>query len=162
MGMLMRKTTLIVALAGAVAAGAMVAGTTIAFAQGDVIKERKDNRKAAGAALRAAKAAIDTKVDGKVDGKAVLAQAAKLKELELAFVKLFPAGSEKGGDTEALPVIWTDSAGFKAASAAADKAYDNLAVAAGSGDAAAMLTAWQAVGKDGCGNCHGKYRVKKP
>ena len=153
----MRKKTLIVALIGALAAGSIVGATTIAFAQEDPIKARKDNRKAAGAALRAAKAAIDAKADA----KAVTAQAAKLKELELAFVKLFPDNSKTGGETEALPVIWTNAAGFKAASAAADATYDKLAVAAGSGDFAVMLTAWQAIGKDGCGNCHNTFRVKK-
>lgn len=154
----MKMKTLVLAVAGALVMGAIVGGTTIAVAQEDPIKARKQNRKDAGAALRAAKAAIDAKADA----KAVGAQAAKLKELEIAFMKLFPVGSDKGGDTEALPVIWTDNAGFKAASAQADKAYDGLAVAAGSGDFAAMLTAFQAVGKEGCGNCHSKYRVKKP
>ena len=40
----MRKT-LIVAVIGALAAGAMVGGATIALAQADVIKARQDNRK---------------------------------------------------------------------------------------------------------------------
>ena len=153
----MRKKTMIVALIGALATCGIVGGTaTIAFAQEDPIKARKDNRKAAGGALRAAKAAIDAK-----DAAAVTAQAAKLKELELAFIKLFPANSKTGGETEALPAIWDNPTGFQAAHAAADAAYDKLAVAAGGGDFAVMLTAWQAVGKDGCGNCHATFRVKK-
>ena len=38
-------------------------------------------------------------------------QAAKLKTLEAAFVKMFPAGSDKG-ETKALPTVWSDMAGL--------------------------------------------------
>jgi cytochrome c556 len=149
----MRKT-LVVALVGALAAGAMVGGATIAMAQGDVIAQRKENRKQAGAAMRAIKAIVDAK--GPTAG--AVEQAAKLKTLELAFVKMFPAGSDKG-DTKALPVIWTDWAGFQAASKASDMAYDKLAVAAGSGNAEQLAAAFAEVGKT-CGACHDKFRAK--
>ena len=105
----MRKT-LVVAIAGALAAGAMVGGATIALAQADVVKERQENRKQAAAAMRAIKGVIDAK--GPTSG--AVEQAAKLKTLEVAFVKMFPAGSDK--DTKALPVVWSDWAGFQAAS----------------------------------------------
>ncbi|MBX9944817.1 MAG: cytochrome c [Reyranella sp.] len=149
----MRKT-LVLALIGALAAGGMVGGATIALAQADVIKQRQENRKQAGAAMRAIKGIVDAK--GPTSG--AIPQAAKLKELELAFVNMFPAGSDKG-ETKALPTIWTDRAGFVAASKAADAAYDKLAVAAGSGDQAALAAAFADVGKT-CGACHDKYRVK--
>jgi cytochrome c556 len=149
----MRKT-LVLAVIGALAAGAMVGGATVAFAQGDPIAERKENRKQAGAAMRAIKGIIDAK--GPTVG--AVEQAAKLKTLEAAFVKLFPAGSDKG-DTRALPAIWTDWAGFQAASKAADAAYDKLAVAAGSGDQAALATAFADTGKT-CGACHTKFQAK--
>ena len=149
----MRKT-LVVALVGAVAAGAMVGGATIAMAQGDVIAQRKDNRKQAAAAMRAVNAIVDAK--GPTAG--AVEQAAKLKTLEAAFVKMFPAGSDKG-ETRALPVIWTDWAGFEAASKASDAAYDKLAVAAGSGNAEALATAFADVGKT-CGACHQKFQAK--
>ena len=142
------------ALIGALAAGAMVGGATIAMAQGDVIAQRKDNRKQTGAAMRAVKAIVDAK--GPTAG--AVEQAAKLKTLELAFVKMFPAGSDKG-DTKALPAIWTDWAGFQAASKAADMAYDKLAVAAGSGNAEQLAAAFAEVGKT-CGACHDKFRAK--
>ena len=148
----MRKT-LVVAIAGALAAGAMVGGATIALAQADVVKERQENRKQAGAAMRAIKGIIDAK--GPTAG--AVEQAAKLKTLEVAFVKLFPAGSDK--DTKALPVVWTDWAGFQAASKNADAAFDKLAVAAGSGDQAALATAFADTGK-ACGACHDKFRAK--
>jgi cytochrome c556 len=149
----MRKT-LVVAIAGALAAGAMVGGATIALAQADVVKERQENRKQAGAAMRAIKGIIDAK--GPTTG--AVEQAAKLKTLEVAFDKMFPAGSDKG-DTKALPAVWTDWAGFQAASKNADAAFDKLATAAGSGDQAALAAAFADAGK-ACGACHEKFRAK--
>lgn len=150
----MKKQILMVAVMGALAAGAMVGGATIALAQADVIKQRQENRKETAATMRAIKGVIDSKGDVKT----VVQSAAKLKTLEAAFVKMFPAGSDKG-DTKALPTVWSDSAGFQAASKAADAAYDKLAVAAGSGDLAAVTAAFADAGK-ACGACHEKFRAK--
>ena len=149
----MRKT-LVVALIGAMAAGAMVGGATLALAQGDVIAQRIQNRKDAAGEMRAIKGIIDAK--GATTG--AVAHAAKLKELEIAFVKLFPAGSDTG-ETKALPTIWSDMAGFQMASKNAEAAYDKLSVAAGSGDIAALTAAFGETGK-ACGACHDKYRAK--
>jgi cytochrome c556 len=149
----MRKT-LVVAVIGALAAGAMVGGATIAWAQADVIKERQEDRKQAAAAMRAIKGIIDAK--GPTAG--AVEQAAKLKQLQVAFEKMFPAGSDKG-DTKALPTVWSDSAGFQAANKAADAAYDKIATAAGSGDMAALTAAFGETGK-ACGACHEKFRAK--
>jgi cytochrome c556 len=149
----MRQKFLVVALIGALAAGG-IGGATIALAQADVIKQRQDNRKETAATMRSIKGVIDAKGDV----KAVVASAAKLKDLELAFVKLFPAGSDKG-ETKALPTVWTDTPGFQAASKNVEAAYDKLAVAAGSGDLAAVTAAFGETGK-ACGACHEKYRAK--
>jgi cytochrome c556 len=148
------KKTLIAAVMGALAAGAMVGGATIALAQDDVIKQRQENRKQTAATMRAIKGVIDAKGDVKT----IVPQAAKLKELELAFDKMFPAGSDKG-DTKALPAVWTDMPGFMAASKGADAAYDKLAAAAGSGDLAAVTVAFTDTGK-ACGTCHTTFRAK--
>jgi cytochrome c556 len=145
------KKTLMVAVVGALVAG----GATLALAQADVIKERQENRKQVAAAMRTVKGVIDSKGDT----KAVVEAAAKMKTLETAFVKLFPAGSDKG-DTKALPTVWSDWAGFQAASKNADAAYDKLAVAAGSGDLAAVTAAFGDAGK-ACGACHTKFRAKQ-
>lgn len=149
----MRKKSLIAAVMVALAASYVAAG--VASADTDVIKQREENRKQTAAAMRAIKGVMDSKGDAKV----VVEQAAKLKELQTAFDKLFPAGSDKG-KTEALPVVWTDWDGFLAASKNADAAYDKLAVAGGSGDFAAIATAFTETGK-ACGACHQKYRAKK-
>ena len=150
----MRMKTLVAAVVGALVAGGIVGGATIALAQADVIKQRQDNRKQAGATMRAIKGIIDAKGDAKT----AVPHAAKLKELEVAFVAMFPAGSDKG-ETKALPVIWTDMAGFKKASDDSNAAYDKLAVAAGSGDLAALTAAFGDTGK-ACGACHDKFRAK--
>ena len=150
----MRKKTLLIAVIGALAAGGMVGGATIALAQADVVKQRQDNRKATAAEMKAIKGIIDAKGDAKT----AVAHAAKLKELESAFVKMFPAGSDKS-DTKALPAVWTDMAGFQKASANASAAYDKLAAAAGSGDLAALGAAFGDTGK-ACGACHNTFRAK--
>ena len=149
----MRKT-IVVALIGAMAAGVMVGGTTLALAQGDVISQRKENRKQAGATMRSIKGVIDAK--GATPAAVPLA--AKIKELEVAFAKMFPAGSDKG-ETKALPVVFSDAAGFAAASKGVEAAADKMAAAAGSGDMAALTVAFGDTGK-ACGACHDKFRAK--
>jgi cytochrome c556 len=153
-GTVMRNKALIAAIVGALTAGAIAGSATIAFAQTDVVKQRQENRKQAGAAMRAIKGVIDSKGDANV----VVQQAAKLKELEAAFEKMFPPGSTAG--SKALPTVWSDRAGFLAASKAADAAYDKLAVAGGSGDFAAITVAFGNTGK-ACGACHQKFRAKE-
>jgi cytochrome c556 len=153
-GMVHMRKTLVAALIGTLAAGVMVGGATIALAQADVIKDRQENRKQTAAAMRAIKGVIDAK-GATADA---VPQAAKLKTLEAAFVKMFPAGSDKG-DTKALPAVWTDMAGFEAASKNAEAAFDKLATAAGSGDMAALTVAFGDAGK-ACGACHEKFRAK--
>jgi cytochrome c556 len=155
---MMNKTVVMAVIgalaAGALVSGALVSGATVAFAQADVIKARQENRKATGPEMRAIKAVIDAKGDA----KEIIPHAAKLKELEVAFAKMFPPGSD-GGDTKALPTVWSDKAGFDAAGKAAEDADDKLAVAAGTGDMAAIGAAFGDVGKS-CSGCHTKYRAK--
>src|SRR5215471_2770587 len=115
----MRTQTVFAVIIAVLSVGAMVGGGTNAWAQADVIKERQENRKQTAAAMRAIKAIIDAK--GATSG--AVEQAAKLKQLEAFFEKMFPDGSDKG-DTHALPAVWSDSAAFRASSQAADAAYD--------------------------------------
>src|SRR5258707_9094567 len=149
----MRKP-LVGAVIGALAGGAMVGGETIALGQADVSKERQENRKQTAAAMRAIKGIIDAK--GPTAG--AVEQAAKLKTLEPAFAKMFPAGSDKG-ETKALPAVWSDMAGFQAASKNAEAAFDKLAVAARSGDMAAPTTALCHPRKARRA-CHEKFRAQ--
>ncbi len=72
---------------------------------------------------------------------------------------MFPPGSDQQ-PTAALPVIWTDQAGFKAAAEKAEGLAEKLAEAAKGGDAQATLAAFAALGKEGCGGCHETFRKK--
>jgi cytochrome c556 len=72
---------------------------------------------------------------------------------------VFPAGSDKGHDTKALPEIWSDRAGFEKDAIALGTAADKLAVAAKAGDADAVGIATKEMG-EACGACHKAYRAK--
>ena len=63
------------------------------------------------------------------------------------------------GETKALPLVWTDWAGFEAAGKANADAADAMATAAGSGSLEALTAAFGATGKT-CGACHEKFRAK--
>jgi len=143
---------LIVGAIGLALSGALIG--SVALAQNDPIAARKDNRKQAGAQMKAIKGIIDAK--GPASG--VVPAAAKLKELSEAFPAFFPAGSDKG-ETKALPVLWTDKPGFTAANKAEGTAIDALAVAAGSGDMTKIGEAFGNAAK-ACGACHEKFRAK--
>lgn len=146
----MRKG-LIVGAIGLALSGAMIGGV---LAQGDPIAARKDNRKQAGAQMKAIKAVVDAKGPA----SQVAPAAAKLKELHNALGGLFPPGSDKG-ETKAKPEIWTDKAGFAAVLKGDGDAIDALSKAAGSGDMAKVGEAFGNVGK-ACGACHDKFRAK--
>jgi cytochrome c556 len=72
---------------------------------------------------------------------------------------LFPPGSETGGDTKALPEIWSDRAGFEKIASAARAAATKLAEAAKANDADAVAVQFKALGEQ-CGACHKGYRAK--
>ena len=72
---------------------------------------------------------------------------------------MFPPGSDQQ-PTDALPVIWSDQAGFQAAAEKAEGLAEKLAEAAKGGDPQATLAAFAALGKEGCGGCHETFRKK--
>lgn len=71
---------------------------------------------------------------------------------------LFPAGSDVG-DTEALPKIWEDSAGFQAEIANFQK-VTAAAAASKPEDLESLKVSFKDVGAS-CGACHQNYRIKK-
>ncbi|MEZ5825219.1 MAG: cytochrome c [Geminicoccaceae bacterium] len=73
---------------------------------------------------------------------------------------MFPEGS-MDPPTEALPVIWENPEGFQAAIDKLAETATALAETARGGDAQATLAAFGAMGKQGCGGCHGEFRKKK-
>ena len=101
------------------------------------------------------KRAMDAKADvkpAKDAGDAILAWSR-------AIPGLFPAGSDRGRDTRALPVIWSDRAGFEKAAATLGNAAAQLSKAANAGDQAEFATAFQATAQ-ACTGCHRTYRAR--
>ena len=80
-------------------------------------------------------------------------------------VGLFPAGTSSTdfpGKTGAKPTIWTDHDGFVKAAAALHDAEVSEAAAIKSGALPDVGMGLGAIGKSGCGACHGAYREKPP
>jgi cytochrome c556 len=73
----------------------------------------------------------------------------------------WPRGTAVGaGDSEALPVIWTDQPRFRQQLAAFRTASAQMDTAARTGDAAKVGAALRAVGGS-CKGCHDGFRLKK-
>ncbi len=64
------------------------------------------------------------------------------------------------GEYVAKPVIWTDWNKFLEAQKAAASKADTLLVAVNGGDKTAIETAFNDLGKNGCGGCHTTFREK--
>lgn len=107
------------------------------------------------AATGATKRTLDAKGDVKTlkDGAEAIAKSARV------IPALFPPGTDKGGNTKALPEVWSDRAGFEQAAANLGKAAQALSAAAVSGDEAATADAFRNLGQ-ACGNCHRTYRAR--
>lgn len=93
------------------------------------------------------------------DAAIVTASLTTISETAKAFPDQFPAGSESGFETEALPKIWETMDDFKAK---AEKlgADADVALASLPADQAGVGAAIGEIGKN-CGGCHEVYRVKK-
>ena len=145
------------ALLVAVAAGtALLSGPALAADESvNVIKYRQTVMKSTAAHITNIFSVLkgDTSFAGHIaaNARAISDNAAMIPEI-------FPAGSGEGR-TDALPSIWQDWAKFEAAAMALKTAADKLAVAADSGDMAAIGTVAGGVGK-ACGVCHDTFRKK--
>ena len=132
-------------------------GSTAAVTAQEVYKEREALMKGFGQRMGVIKGVV-------ADGKGMLADAATAaNEIATGATKIpgvFPAGSN-AGESEALPVIWEKWPDFESHAKTMDNLAAKLATAAGSGDQAATLAAFAALGKDGCGGCHETFRKKK-
>ena len=131
-----------------------VAGT--AFAQGDVIAERRAGLKRMGQHMEAMKLVAESRGDASATG--LVPRVDDMIAFYRGLPARFPAGSGTG-DTKALPAIWTDFAGFEAANTRLLGQLDTLKAAAASGDAAAFAAAYQTTGP-ACGNCHRSFRAR--
>ena len=149
----MMKKLMIVALGAALAGGLIAGPTLVAWAQADVLKARNDNRKATMVEYRIVKKVLDDK-GNPAD---TTAAATKLLELQKVYMTMFPAGSDKG-ETKALPVIWTDWAGFLEANKVTEDAMIKLIAASKGTDLAALGDAFKEMNA-GCTGCHKKYHT---
>ena len=147
------------AAAAALAASIVLMEAVRADDLASTVAERQAAMKAMGGKLKAIKAFADdgTGQAEAADGAAVLVATSK------SIPGFFPAGSgldSFSGKTAAKPDIWTDPAKFKAIAATfqADAAALQRAIAAG--DKAATAAAFETMGREACGACHGAFRAK--
>jgi len=148
----------------AVASVAAVAlGVSVAVAQQDVIKERKDIMKANGAQAKIAADMI--KGDKPFDMAAVHKIFATFEDAAAKMPGLYPPSSKDESTSPAADKfsptakVWDDMADFKAR-------FEKLAADAKAADASVKdLDSFKAamgnIGKTDCGACHHDYRVEK-
>jgi cytochrome c556 len=138
------------------AVAAIAIGITAVAAQSDPIATRKATMKEVGAQTKTG--------GGMAKGEAPYDQG-KAQTIFSTYVDaaakmpaLFPENSKTGGETAALPAIWTNMADFKGKF---DKfGADAKAAQASVKDLDSFKTAFGGVTKN-CGGCHETYRAKK-
>ncbi|MBO0711297.1 MAG: cytochrome c [Acetobacteraceae bacterium] len=129
---------------------------TLTLTAEQTIALRQAGQHLVGASFADMKRAVDAKV---TDVKPFKANAEAIDGWFQDFPLLFPSGTETGGNTKALPSVWSNRAGFDKAAADLRQATQNLARAAGANDPAAFATAFQETGK-ACGACHRAFHAK--
>ena len=102
---------------------------------------------------------IRSVVKAKGDVKPLEVPAKAIAKWAAVIPTLFPKGTEKGGDTKALPELWSDPAGFQKIALAAGADATKLATAARAGNADEVAADTKALGAQ-CGACHKTYRAK--
>lgn len=139
-------------------ATAAVALATPAMAQFQKPEDAVKYRKAALTVMGAHFGRIGAMASGKAPFDAKVA--AENAEIVESMSKLpwagFVAGSDKG-ETRAKPEVWSDAAGFKAASEKMQGEVAKLNAAAKTGNLDAVKTAFGAAGQS-CKACHDNYR----
>ena len=141
--------------AGTVVSLPAIAQTAQTAQTADIILIRQAGQSLVGATFGGLKTAIDAKVDV----KPLAARADAMVKWGKVFPLQFPAGSDTGAPTKALPTIWSDRAGFEKADANFVEAAEKLSVLAKAGDADGFAAQWKATG-DTCSACHKDYRAK--
>ena len=121
----------------------------------NIIKYRRNVMKAVGANM--GNLAMVAKGNFSFAGNLVANARAIRSGLGMA-APLFPEGTETG-ETNALPKLWQDEAGFEAALRHSIAAADAMIAAAETADMPTIIGALQALGKT-CGSCHKPYRKK--
>jgi cytochrome c556 len=102
---------------------------------------------------------IRSVVAAKGDVKPLEVPARAIAKWAAVIPTLFPKGTETGGNTKALPAIWSDPAGFQKIALALGDAATKLATDAKAGNAEEVAADTKALGEQ-CGACHKTYRAK--
>ena len=120
-----------------------------------IVSMRKSTMDLQQGIMAAMKAGVEQKADVKpfVDGAKGLVASGKL------IAVMFPAGTEKVGDTKAKPAIWSDPADFAKHAQAFDTEAQKLVTLAEANDKEGFATQFAAVGKS-CGACHRQYKER--
>jgi cytochrome c556 len=139
------------------AVAAIALGVSAALAQQDPIAARKALMKANGdqAKIGAAMA----KGEAPFDLDKARKMFATFEDAAQKMPALFPDNSKTGGETAADPKIWENMDDFKAKFA--KFGTDAKAAAASVTDLDSFKAALGNIGKNDCGGCHEKYRIKK-
>jgi cytochrome c556 len=127
-----------------------------AVAAQDIYQERETLMKGFGKQMGVVKGVV-TEGKGTLADVVTAAQAIEAGDTKIPSV--FPQGTN-GGDSEALPVIWQQWSDFEARATNMGELAAKMEQAAASGDQAATLAAFAALGKNGCGGCHETFREK--
>ncbi len=138
------------------AATALLACATGAFAQSDPIAERQQLMKSLSQSARAPGAML--KGEAPFELSAVQATLKTFADVGKKAPTLFPAGSNVGHDTAAMPKVWTDKADFDAKWAKFES--EATAAQASIKDEASFKANFPGVAR-ACGGCHENYRAKK-
>src|SRR5947209_3434778 len=138
----------------ALAVAAIAIGITAVAAQSDPIATRKAVMKENGAQTKAG--AAMAKGEAPYDQAKAQAIFANYIDVAAKMPSLFPENSKTGGDTAALPAIWTNKADFDAkfAKFGADAKQAQASVK----DLDTFKASFSAVTKN-CGGCHETYRA---
>jgi cytochrome c556 len=147
------KTLVAVAVAGALALPVLVSSVS---AQNDPIAERKAVMKSVGGAMRDPGQMM--RGQAPFDLEKVKASLKTFAEASGKMGALYPAGSDKGGETTAAPKIWEAKADFDARFVKfgndAKEAMTSIT------DEASFKANFPKVAQN-CGGCHEVYRIEK-
>lgn len=132
-----------------------------ALSPAEAIAERQKLMKGQGADAKAINEFLESGTGTAAD---VAKHAAALKTSSGMIADLFPAGTsvdDNVAKTAAKKEIWDNFDEFKASAAKLGELAGALEAAAGTGDKDQIAAAFGTMGKEGCGGCHSKFRLKK-
>lgn len=135
-------------------AASLLAAAGAAGAPDGVLAERRTGEHRAGEIMRDLREAV---LQGR-EVRPLEAQAQLVAAWTARLPGLFPPGSDQG-ETFALPVVWSDRAGFERMAHEATEQAQRLAAAARAGDRAGFAVAYRATA-EACGVCHRIFRQR--